>query len=77
MDQTQCDVFSQKVTYGYSQGLQFISEIFHFHAPLFVYKKINLKLKCPKEKSNISGYWQLNNDILGDKYFKGSVQKCE
>ena len=56
-----------------SQSLQFVSDISHCHAPLSDHKLICLRLKGSKEKSNIRGYWKLNNDLLEDKNFKEGV----
>lgn len=55
-----------------SQGLQLTSDVTHSHAPLSAHKMV--KLKGSKEKSNIRGYWKLNNDILDDKNFQESVK---
>lgn len=56
-----------------SQSLQFVSDISHSHAPLSDHKLISLRLRGSKEKSNIRGYWKLNNNILDDKKFEEGV----
>ncbi len=56
-----------------SQSLQFVSDVSHSHAPLSDHKLICLRLRGSKEKSNMRGYWKINNNILDDKKFKEGV----
>lgn len=56
-----------------SQGLQFVTDVSHSHAPLCDHKLITLRLNGYIGKASSGGYWKLNNNLLEDKKFKESV----
>ena len=57
-----------------SQSLRFVSDVSHSHVPLSDHKLISLRLRGSNQKSNIIGYWKLNNNILDDKKIKDGVK---
>lgn len=50
-----------------SQGLQFVTDVSHSHAPLSDHHLITLRLNGYISKASSRGYWKLNNNLLEDK----------